>query len=80
LAEKEVTPEKKAEWQQEKAKITESIDTIKATSPDNLRDLLQKFGVLTDPSERLVEDFNYYLKTGNQRRPAVWAERDSWSR
>ena len=78
VAAKQAPTDRRQEWQ---ASISSMIgdgsnwDTI---TPEQLHDLLARFGVLNEENENLIEDFRYYLKSGEQRRPEVWARRYRW--
>jgi hypothetical protein len=59
-------------------------DLIKATpngalSPDQTLQLFKTFRVEPGKFTEYIEDFRYYVKTGKQRRPDVWAHRGSWA-
>jgi hypothetical protein len=54
-------------------KLTNERPT-KLLSPDQCQELLDKFHIDT----AYMEDFRYYVNTGEQRRPKVWARRGSW--
>ena len=46
--------------------------------PEVLRRMCNELSI-TDPFiNSLIDDYDYYTKNTTQRRPAVWAERDSW--
>lgn len=47
-------------------------------SPEELEELVREFGTMTQEREELLKDLRYLLKHQKHRRPAVWAERDSW--
>lgn len=50
----------------------------KSLSPDQCQALLERFQVDTARFADYMADFRYYVKTGEQRRPDVWAHRDAW--
>ena len=47
-------------------------------SPDQCQALLDSFHIDTAKFAEYMEDFRYYAKTGEQRRPDVWAHRENW--
>jgi hypothetical protein len=48
--------------------------------PEEIRAALDRFGVLGEWEKGLIEDYSYYLKNGQHRRPEVWADRDKWDK
>ena len=47
-------------------------------SPDQCQALLDSFHIDSAKFAEYMEDYRYYVKTGEQRRPEVWAQRESW--
>jgi hypothetical protein len=47
-------------------------------TPDELETFLKEYSVVTPEVAGLIEDYQYYLKQHEQRRPEVWAKRDHW--
>lgn len=47
-------------------------------TPDQCQKLLASFHIDTAKFSDYMDDFRYYVKTGEQRRPEVWANRESW--
>jgi hypothetical protein len=69
-----VRPEQNAEW-------TAFINTVKGLDrpgPDETLGFLDRLGLLDDFSRELIEDYRHYLRTGEHRRPNVWASRGDW--
>jgi hypothetical protein len=50
------------------------IEQMITITPEKLRTSAEKLGVLTDNVQGLITDLDYYLKTGEHRRPEVWAQ------
>ena len=65
------------EWSTAVAALTgnNNVQTIRTITPHQLRDLLNRFGVLGGEETAFIEDLDYYLRTGKQKRPDVWARR-----
>ncbi|MGC8478104.1 MAG: hypothetical protein ACP5NP_17270 [Acetobacteraceae bacterium] len=49
-----------------------------APSPDQCVKLLEKYHIDSDSFSPYIRDYSYYRKTGDQRRPDVWARREQW--
>jgi hypothetical protein len=47
-------------------------------SPDQCQALLDSFHIDTAKFAEYLDDYRYYVKTGEQRRPEVWAHRERW--
>jgi hypothetical protein len=47
-------------------------------SPQQIRDFLSKWELLTDEREEQVKDYEFYLCNQRHRRPDVWKDRKSW--
>jgi hypothetical protein len=47
-------------------------------SPDECQALLDSFHIDVAKFADYMDDFRYYVKTGEQRRPEVWAHRETW--
>ncbi len=47
-------------------------------TPDQCQALLDSFHIDTTKFADYMDDFRYYAKTSEQRRPEVWAHRESW--
>jgi hypothetical protein len=47
-------------------------------SPDQSEALLDSFHIDSAKFAQYMEDYRYYVRTGEQRRPEVWAKRESW--
>ncbi len=47
-------------------------------TPDQCQAFLDSFQIDTTKFADYRDDFRYYIKTGEQRRPEVWARRGSW--
>lgn len=60
-----------AEW-----KALRDIQNI--PSPKQLRDFLNKWGLLDRVHEEHIKDYEYYIEHGQHRRPEDWRERRSW--
>jgi tRNA uridine 5-carbamoylmethylation protein Kti12 len=66
------------QWSAGLATLTgNNIQQIETITADQLRDFLRRFDVLGDDEAALIDDYDYYLRTGKQRRPDVWAQRGS---
>jgi hypothetical protein len=55
-----------------------NAQSTKSLSPDQCQELLDEFHIDTAKFAEYMEDFRYYVRTGEQRRPKVWAERGNW--
>jgi len=47
-------------------------------TPDQLEKILNDCKIDDAETRSFIDDYRYYLKTGSQRRPAVWAGRRQW--
>lgn len=47
-------------------------------TPEQLREFLTNWGLLTPEREEQVRDYEHYLRYRTHRRPDVWKERESW--
>ncbi len=47
-------------------------------SPDQLEKILNDCKINDTETRSFIDDYRYYLKTGRQRRPEVWANRGEW--
>jgi type I site-specific restriction-modification system R (restriction) subunit len=47
-------------------------------TPDQLELILDKFNINDPKTRSFVDDYRYYIKTGRQKRPDVWAQRGEW--
>jgi hypothetical protein len=52
--------------------------TNQPVTPEQCQKLLDSFHIDTDKFSDDMDDFRYYARTGEQRRPEVWARRESW--
>lgn len=58
--------------------FNESVNKIRGmqtVTADDLRDFLGRFNAIDENVSALIDDYAYYLRTGEQRRPDVWARR-----
>jgi hypothetical protein len=68
-------PDQMNEWNTFVGKLN---DTLDRPGPDVLRSFLDRLGFLDERERELIEDYRYYLMTGQHRRPDAWANRGSW--
>jgi hypothetical protein len=54
------------------------IDALNTGTPEGYRKALQLSGVTDADVLPYIEDLEYYMKYTKQRRPEVWAGRDTW--
>lgn len=47
-------------------------------TPDECEVLLKQFGITNPEKWELLKDYRFYVSTGEQRRPEIWANRDNW--
>ena len=48
------------------------------SSPEVIKEFLEKWGLLDKEKEEQLADYEYYIKRGEHRRPDVWADRKNW--
>lgn len=65
---------------EEKAAAYRKISVDGPLTPDECEALLQRFGITSPEKWELLKDYQFYVRTGEQRRPEVWANRDNWDR
>lgn len=53
----------------------EAFSATHPLTPDECKNLLDRFGIDDQTILDLLEDYRYYFKTGKQRRPDVWKSR-----
>ena len=51
---------------------------VQPATPDEMEKLLAKFHIQPVGFSEYMEDYRYYTKTLEQRRPLVWAKRSTW--
>jgi hypothetical protein len=68
-------PENKIEeWKQLRRRGLDSLP-----SPEELTLFLEQCGLLNNEGKDLIEDYEHYIKSRQQRRPTVWSNRGNWS-
>jgi hypothetical protein len=77
-ARNKVPGERLGEWQAATKPLSDTVEGLKSTSPDTLRNLLEQFGLLDPERIALIEDYRHYINTGEQRRPSIWSQRYAW--
>lgn len=70
-----IPPEKNAEWSEAWKPWN---DTLERPDPTTLRKLLSIVEPLAPWRSELILDYEHYWRTGQHRRPSVWAARDQW--
>jgi hypothetical protein len=61
-----------------KAAYAKAFNDGNPPTPDDCAALLQQFHVNDAKTNELLEDYRYYFRTGEQRRPEVWRDRANW--
>ncbi len=63
-----------AEWNKVRHRSLDNLAT-----PEELTKLFDQSGLLNTEIKELIEDYRYYIKFRQQRRPDIWNNRASWS-
>ncbi|GAH16973.1 unnamed protein product, partial [marine sediment metagenome] len=63
-----------AEWSKLQHRSLDNLAT-----PEELTKLFDQSGLLNTEIKELIEDYRYYIKFRQQRRPDIWNNRASWS-
>jgi hypothetical protein len=62
----------------ERLEVFTKVFTDRPPTPDECEALLKRFGITSPEKWELLKDYRFYVSTGEQRRPEVWANRDNW--
>jgi hypothetical protein len=77
-SQRNLTPDEQAAWG-EFSKAWKGIGG-RWPSPDECHAFMDKLTITDLVARELLEDYRYYVKHGEHRRPQVWSDRDNWLR